>query len=104
MIGRQDRWQEDLFVAGPLSSLIPEDHILKQVDKVLDLSWLRGEVKDLYCCDNGHLNGPDFVSYEVSGYLDTSCHQNVSIDLDFALMAADKYHSLGQIMTFSGTR
>ena len=53
MIGRQDRWQEDLFVAGPLSSLIPEDHILKQVDKVLDLSWLREEVKDLYCCDNG---------------------------------------------------
>jgi transposase len=53
MIGRQDRWQEDLFVAGPLSSLIPQDHILKQVDKVLDLSWLRSEVKDLYCCDNG---------------------------------------------------
>ncbi|MHC4337774.1 MAG: transposase [Planctomycetota bacterium] len=53
MIGRQDRWQEDLFVAGPLSSLVPNDHILKQVDKVLDLSWLRDEVKDLYCCDNG---------------------------------------------------
>jgi transposase len=53
MIGRQVRWQEDLFVAGPLSSLIPEDHILKQVDKVLDLSWLREEVKDLYCCNNG---------------------------------------------------
>lgn len=53
MIGRQERWQEDLFVAGPLSSLIPEDHILKEVDKVLDLSWLRDEIKDVYCCDNG---------------------------------------------------
>jgi hypothetical protein len=53
MLGTQDRWQEDLFVAGPLSSLIPEDHILKQVDKVLDLSWLRDEVKDLYCTSNG---------------------------------------------------
>lgn len=41
MIGNQERWQEDLFVAGPLSSLIPGDHILKQVDKVIDLSWLR---------------------------------------------------------------
>ena len=49
MLGTQKRWQEDLFVAGPLSSLIPEDHILKQVDKVLDLSWLRKEVVDLYC-------------------------------------------------------
>ena len=53
MIGTQKRWQEDLFVAGPLSSLIPEDHILKQVDKVLDLSWFRGYVKDLYCTNNG---------------------------------------------------
>ncbi len=52
MIGTQKRWQEDLFVAGPLSSLIPEDHILKQVDKDLDLSWFRGYVKDLYCTNN----------------------------------------------------
>lgn len=48
MIGKQDRWQEDLFVAGPLSQLIPDDHILKQVDKVIDLSWLRSEVADTY--------------------------------------------------------
>lgn len=53
MIGRQERWQQELFVAGPLSSLVPDDHILRLVDKVLDLSWLRDEVKDLYCCDNG---------------------------------------------------
>ena len=53
MIGNQDRWQEDLFVAGPLSSLIPADHILNQVDQVLDLSWLREEVAQSYCSDNG---------------------------------------------------
>jgi len=52
LLGRHDRWQEDLFVAGPLSSLIPDDHILKQVDKLLDLSWLRSEVEDLYCTSN----------------------------------------------------
>jgi transposase len=53
LLGTQERWQEDLFVAGPLSSLIPDDHILKQVDKVLDLSWLRTEVSGLYCQTNG---------------------------------------------------
>jgi transposase len=53
MLGIQERWQEDLFVAGPLSSLIPDDHILKKVDKVLDLSWLRKEVSELYCQTNG---------------------------------------------------
>jgi transposase len=53
VIGKQDRWQEDLFVAGPLSSLIPDDHILKRVDAILDLSWLAGMVKGVYCADNG---------------------------------------------------
>ncbi len=53
MLGTQKRWQEELFVTGPLSSLIPDDHILKRVDKLLDLSWLRDEVKDLYCMSNG---------------------------------------------------
>ena len=53
MLGTQKRWQEDLFVAGPLSSLIPDDHILKQVDKVMDLSWLRKKVSGLYCQTNG---------------------------------------------------
>jgi len=48
MIGKQERWQEDLFVAGPLRDLIPGDHILKRVDRVLDLSWLRNEVRELY--------------------------------------------------------
>lgn len=53
MIGRQDRWQEDLFVACPLRDLIPDDHVFKRVNKVLDLSWLREEVRDCYCIDNG---------------------------------------------------
>jgi transposase len=53
VIGKQERWQEDLFVAGPLSSLVPDDHILKRVDSILDLSWLRSEVSDLYCRTNG---------------------------------------------------
>lgn len=48
MLGRQGRWQEDLFVAGPLCDLISDDHILKRVYQVLDLSWLRDEVRDCY--------------------------------------------------------
>lgn len=53
MLGRQDRSQEELFVACSLRDLVPDDHILRRVDKVLDLSWLREEVKDCYCSDNG---------------------------------------------------
>lgn len=53
MIGRQERWQEDLFIAGPLRDLVPEDHVLRRVDRVLDLSWLREQVVELYCEDRG---------------------------------------------------
>jgi len=56
MLERRDRMQEELFVACSLSALIPDDYILKKVDKVLDLSWLRDEVADLYCRDNGRPN------------------------------------------------
>lgn len=53
MIGHQDRWHEDLFVACPLRDLVPDDHILKRVDRVLDLAWLRQDVAECYCVDNG---------------------------------------------------
>ena len=53
MMGSKRREQLDLFVAGSLEQLIPEDHILRQVDRVLDLSWLREEVAACYCADNG---------------------------------------------------
>ncbi len=46
-------WQEDLFVASPLRDLVPDDHILKRVDAVLDLSWLHEAVRGCYCQDNG---------------------------------------------------
>lgn len=48
MLGRPERWQEDPFVAGPLRDLIPDDHILKRVDQILDPSWRRDEVRPLY--------------------------------------------------------
>ena len=53
MLGRRNRAQLELFVTGSLERLIPEDHILARVNRVLDLSWLREEVADCYCADNG---------------------------------------------------
>jgi transposase len=53
MLGTQDRWQDDLFVVGSLRELIPEDHLLRRIDKQLDLGWLRDDVANCYCEDNG---------------------------------------------------
>ena len=48
MLGRKERDQLEFFVCGSLRDLIPEDHVLVRVDRVLDLSWLPSEVADLY--------------------------------------------------------
>ncbi len=53
MLGRKERRQPELFVSGSLRQLVPEDHVLARVDRVLDLSWLRAEVAGLYCADTG---------------------------------------------------
>jgi len=53
MQSKKDRWQEDLFIASPLRDLVPEDHIFKRVDAILDLSWLHEAVSGCYCQDNG---------------------------------------------------
>ena len=42
--GRQDR----LFYEFDLEEMVPADHLLGRIDAVLDLSWLRGELKPYY--------------------------------------------------------
>lgn len=53
MLGRQERRQLEFFICGSLRDLVPDDHILARVDCVLDLSWLRSEVTELYCETHG---------------------------------------------------
>jgi hypothetical protein len=53
MIGRKDRSKRSLFIAGDIEQFIPDDHLLKRVDRILDLNWLSGAVKECYCADNG---------------------------------------------------
>jgi hypothetical protein len=48
MLGRKERRQSELFVAGSLRDLLPDDHVLVRVDQVLDLGWLHEEVAELY--------------------------------------------------------
>jgi transposase len=43
-VGRQDR----LFYVFDLENMVPGDHLLRRIDAVLDLSWLRDEMKPHY--------------------------------------------------------
>jgi len=57
MIGKMTR-QTQLFIPGDIGDFVPDDHILKRVDKVLDMSWLEAAVAHKYCPDNGRTSIP----------------------------------------------
>ena len=61
MLGSKPRGQSELLIAGSLRDFIPDDHVLARVDKVLDLSWLRAEVRDCYAADGAGRPGIDPV-------------------------------------------
>ncbi len=41
MLGSEKRRQLEFFVCGSLRDLVPDDHVLARVDRVLDLAWLQ---------------------------------------------------------------
>jgi transposase len=53
MQSKRQQTTHELTLLPPLESLIPEDHYLKRLDKVLDLSFIHESVRDRYCQDNG---------------------------------------------------
>ena len=36
-----------------LESLVPEDHLFRQIDACIEFEFIRDKVKHLYCIDNG---------------------------------------------------
>ena len=44
MMGPAVGGQDSLFYEFNLEDRIPADHLLRRIDAVLDLSWLRGEL------------------------------------------------------------
>lgn len=53
MLERRSREQLEFFLCGSLRDLIPDDHVLARVDRVLDLSWLHDDICDLYAAGVG---------------------------------------------------
>ena len=48
MMGRLETDQEQLFYEYRLDKLVPSDHLVRKLDAVLDLSWLRDELSPYY--------------------------------------------------------
>jgi transposase len=48
MMGSNDKLQDELFYAFNLDDVVPQDHLLREIDRVLDLSALREQVAPFY--------------------------------------------------------
>ena len=48
MLGNRVGLQDRLFYAFDLEDRVPNDHLLRRLDAVLDLTWLRGELAPYY--------------------------------------------------------
>ncbi len=48
MMGRLERDQDQFFYEYRLDDLVPADHLVRKIDGVLDLSWLRAELAPYY--------------------------------------------------------
>jgi hypothetical protein len=48
MMGRLDRDQRQLFYCFNLEEVVPEDHLVRAIAAVLDLSWVRAELAPHY--------------------------------------------------------
>jgi transposase len=48
MMGRQESGQGQFFYAFDLEKVVPPDHLVRQIDAVLDLSWVHKELAPYY--------------------------------------------------------
>jgi transposase len=48
MMGRRERRQGQFFYAFDLDKVVPTDHLIRQIDGVLDLDWVHQELAPYY--------------------------------------------------------
>jgi hypothetical protein len=48
MMGRQKNDQGQLFYSFCLDEVVPDDHLVREIAAVLDLSWVHGELEPYY--------------------------------------------------------
>ena len=48
MMGRLNRDQRQLFYEFSLDEVVPDDHLVRQISSVLDLSWVHAELASYY--------------------------------------------------------
>jgi len=53
MLGRQESGQGQFFYSFDLDKVVPPDHLVRQIDGLLDLSWVHNELAPFYSHTGG---------------------------------------------------
>lgn len=54
----KDQWQPRMIQTMNMEAMVPENHMLRHIDRVLDLTFVRPKVEHLYCRNNGRPSTP----------------------------------------------
>ena len=52
MLKERSSIQSELELVS-IETLVPKDHLLRKIDKIIDFSFIYEKVRHLYCADNG---------------------------------------------------
>jgi hypothetical protein len=65
MMGRQEGGQGQFFYAFDLDKVVPPDHLVRQIESVIDLSWVHKEQSGLQVVLQARYRGQDTRSFGV---------------------------------------
>jgi len=65
MMTKNNSYNRNQIQMLSVDDLVPDDHILRDIDKAIDFSFIYGLVKDLYCLDNGRPSIDPVVLFKI---------------------------------------
>jgi IS5 family transposase len=79
----QKQIKPSMFQMVTLEQLVPKEYIYRRIDKVLDLSFVRETVKDLYCADNGRpaIEPERIMRMMLIGYLEDLSDERLCLEI-----------------------
>jgi hypothetical protein len=80
MMGRQAGGQGQFFYEFELNEVVPADHLVRQLDALLDLSWIHKELAPYY----SHTGRPSIGSIRTQPERDAPSHDHSRFENDVA--------------------
>ena len=69
MMGRLNGDQRQLFYEFCLDEVVPDDHLVRQISSVLDLTWVHAELAPYYAPVGRPLASQEFAGLKAAGFL-----------------------------------